>query len=163
MFIMLLIGLVGCGASKKTTKTDTEETKTVFKTDTIYKLKTDSITLTKVETKVETKTEIQFDTIQKDCPKNKITYKASGDIEVEGNITAFNNLRNESAKKIDSIANLYEVERGNSLYWENEAKKVKTVEVVTRSNKWWLWLLIGFVLATVISPVELVKRFLKLK
>jgi len=143
MIIVTLVGLLfllfSCGASKKITKTDTVETKTIFKTDTIYKLKTDSVIVTKTETKTETNTEFVFDTIYKENPP-KIIYRSDGSIEVTGLKTAKLQL-SYWQNKYDSLAKEYELERGNSLYYQNEAKQVKTVEVVKKKPLWWLFFL----------------------
>jgi competence protein ComGC len=160
--ILLGIFIVSCRTVKKT-QSEVAETKTVYKTDTVTKTKTDTFRLTKTETKIETKTEIKFDTVQKDCPKNKVVYKNNGDVEVEGNIKEYTHQLSNWKNKYDSVAKELETETGKRIYFEDESKKVKTVEIVKRSNNWWLWFLIGFVLASIIAPVELIKKFFHLK
>jgi hypothetical protein len=149
--------LLSCGSSKKVVKNDSTETREIVKTDTVYKEKVDTIRVVKTETKTETKTEVKFDTIQKDCPENKIIYRVNGDVEVSGAIKEFNRKESALKSKYDSLYNEYELERGQRFYYEDLSKQVKTVEVVKR-GKWWIWFLIGFVLGANIG-IYLYKKF----
>lgn len=132
--IFLAVFIVSCGSSKKTQSSDTTETKTIFKTDTFTKVKTDTVRVTKTETKTVTNTEVKFDTIQKDCPKNKIVYKNNGDVEIEGNIKEYNHQISNWKNRYDSLATAFEEEVSKRLYYEDEAKKVKTVTVTKKSS-----------------------------
>lgn len=171
MFITMIIGMVGC-IGKKVTKTQAEVKTEILTKDSVHVEKKGLDSVKKSDYFYKDELGIDFyppdtvylptsNTIKPPCPGNKIIYKTNGDVEVTGAIRNFNYQKSVLESKYDSLHKEYELEISNKNYWKSEASKVKTVEIKKKST-WWLWFIIGFVLATFISPVELFKRFFKI-
>lgn len=156
MFIMMLIGMVGCRSVKKsqTVETTFSDSTTVEKKSLVSVEKETTFSTEKsgiVFNPVRVITDSFF--ITEDCPPNKVVYKTNGDVEVSGNIKTFTYEKSKLYSKIDSLSEQLEKEKRNI-----KAHTVTNTVVKRKAQFFLLWLMIPAFLFGVYVGVKYHKK-----
>jgi hypothetical protein len=176
LILITLVIAVGCTRKVHTEKTQTSSSDTkVVNTDSIIAVNKTLSEAYEELLKTTNSTGVVFESIPCDTakiagsvpkPVNKITVSPDGTKTFEGNIKSYKDDATKLQSKIFSqqvtIDSLMRVTKKDTSHHEQSAVVVVR-NVKTKSQTWWLWLLIGlvggFILRGIVSNLLLIKKY----